>query len=135
MATLGSLATVAELLRGRAVQRSSSLNQPRTHQHRRVVLKNHARDLDLFDRHPTRPHSLVNFHPLRQVGLTNSLPAISAGNFQQPMSGKVTGKYACESHARMRALPLTQSVRSARLATGLAECALARQKENQCQEN
>ena len=100
-----------------------------------MVLKNHARDLDLFDRHQARPHYLVKFHPLRQVGLTNSLPAISAGNFQQPMSGRVTGKDACEPHAQMRALLLTQRVRNARLAGGLAECAPARQKENQCQES
>ena len=131
MATLGSLATVAELLRGRAVQRSSSLNQPRTHQRRQVVLKKHARDLDLFDRHPARRHSLVKFHQLRQVVLTNSLPAISVGNFQQPSSKRVAGKDACELHAGMRALLLIQRVRSARLACGLAERAPAQQKENQ----
>jgi hypothetical protein len=122
MATLCSLATVAELLRGRAVQRSSSLNQPRTHRHRQVVLKNHARDLDLFDRHQARHHSLVNFHSLRRAGLTNSLPAISADNFQQQKSRELKSV-------------LTQRVRSARLACGLAERAPARQKENQCQEN
>ena len=111
------------------------MNQPRTHQHRQVVLKNHARDLDLFDRHPARHHSLVNFHPLRQVGLTNSLPAISAGNFQQLSSKRVAGEAACEPRAGMRALLLIQRVRRERLAGGLAECAPARQKENQCQEN
>lgn len=135
MATLGSLATVADLWRGRAVQRSSSLNQPRTHQLRQVVLKNHARDLDLFDRHPARNHSLVNFHQLRQVVLTNSLPAVPAGNFQQQLSGERAGKAASRPRAEMRALQLTQRVRSARLAYGLAERVPARQKENQCQEN
>jgi len=100
-----------------------------------VVLKNHARDLDLFDRHQARHCSIVNFHPLRQVSLTNSLPAISAGDFQQPPSKRVAGKDAREPRAGMPALLLTQRVRSARLACGLAERAFARQKENQCQEN
>ncbi len=92
-----------------------SLNQPRTHPLRQVVLKNHARDLDLADRDRTREPYLVNYHPLRQVVQTNSLSAHSAGKFQLQPS-KNAGNDAGAPHAGMRAL-------------------LFPQKENQCQES
>src|SRR5213078_4621737 len=50
MATLGSLAVVACLSSTERFSRSSRLNQTRIHRRLQVVLKNHARDLDPFDR-------------------------------------------------------------------------------------
>jgi hypothetical protein len=47
-----------------------------------MVSKNHAGDLDLFDRGRTRRHSLS------PVASANQLPAHSAGNFQQQSEQK-----------------------------------------------
>src|ERR1700681_2774146 len=54
MATLGSLAVVARVSNTERFLRSSRLNQTRIHPPTQVVLKNHTRDLDLFDRALTK---------------------------------------------------------------------------------
>jgi hypothetical protein len=73
-----------------------------------VVLKNHARGLDLSDWDQTRDLNLANnLLPKQRVLPPNSLPANSAGNFKQQTS-------------RALKSALTQRVRSARLACGLA---------------
>jgi hypothetical protein len=92
-----------------------SLNQPRIHRHRQVVLKHNARDLDLSDRDRTREPYLVKHHPLSQVVQTNSRPAHSAANLQLQPS-RNAGNDAGAPQAEMRAL-------------------LFLQKENQCQES
>ena len=93
------------------------MNQPRIHQRLQVVLKNHAQDLDLLDRVPTKP------------------PANPAGNLQLSTSTESAGQDACEPHASLRALGLTKRARGASLAFGLAEFVPAQQKEYQCQES
>ena len=117
MATLGSLAVVADLSSTERFSRSSRLNQTRIHPPAQVVLENHARGFDLLDRPSNKP------------------PANSAGKLQPPTSTENAGQNACEPHASLRALRLTKRVRSADLAFGLAEFARARQKEYQCQES
>jgi len=64
MATLGSLAVVARSSMTQRFSRSSRLNQTRTHQRLRVVLKNHARDLDPSDRTSNQP-------PANSAGISN----------------------------------------------------------------
>ena len=69
------------------------MNQTRIHPPAQVVLKNHARDLDLIDRAPTKP------------------PAHPAGNLQLPTSIESAGQDACEVHALMRVLWLINRLR------------------------
>ena len=64
MATLGSLAVVARLSMTERFSRSSRLNQTRIHRRLQVVLKNHARDLDPFDRTSNQP-------PANSAGTSN----------------------------------------------------------------
>jgi hypothetical protein len=93
LATLGSLAVLARLSSTERFLRSSRLNQTRIHPPAQVVLKNHATDLDLIDRAPTKP------------------PAHPAGNLQLPTSTESAGQDACEAHASMRALWLFNRLR------------------------
>ena len=103
MATLGSLAVVARVSSTERFLRSSRLNQTRIHPPTQVVLKNHTRDLDLFDRALTK------------------LPANPAGYLQPSTSLEFAHRgMVCEPHASLRALRLSYSLlqRGCRLQNG-----------------
>ena len=93
-------------------QWSSFLNQACIHLFLQMVSKNHAGDLDLYDRARTRRHSLS------LVASANQLPVHSAGNFQQQSEQKARGTDVREPHADVCA----------------PKCA-PQQKEYQCQES
>src|SRR5258708_32267275 len=126
MATLGSLAVVARVSNAERFLRSSRLNQTRIHPPTQVVLKNHTRDLDLFDRaliklpvYPAgylQPSTSLEFAPLdglRTACFTACAPAQS----QSAAAWIPSTKWEDLPHGRSIATPAR------------------RQKEYQCQES
>src|SRR6266436_1373359 len=102
MATLGPLAVVARVSSAERFLRSSRLNQTRIHPPTQVVLKNHTRDLDLFDR------ALIK------------LPVNPAGYLQPSTSLEFAPLDGLRTHASLRALQLSYSLlqRGSRLQNG-----------------
>jgi hypothetical protein len=126
MATLGSLAVVARVSSTERFLRSSRLNQTRIHPPTQVVLKNHTRDLDLFDR------VLIKL-PVNPAGYLQPSTSLE---FAPPDGLRTACFNACAPAQLQSATAWIPSTQWEDLSQGRTTATPARrQKEYQCQES